>query len=127
MPQSELSERNFKRISLINWVMSLPLMFIFSWPYVYICQFLNVEAVIAYTGAILFSIPFMTTILHGNVTVALGSAHRHHYYRWLSRKPLTYGLFFNPVFMRTRFRLILVTVSFLMLTVGWFFDFYNWS
>lgn len=123
MTSSELSEKNFKRIATLNWIMSVPLIFIFSWPYLYICQFLEVDVTLSYVGSAVFSIPFMTTILHGNVTMALGSAHRHHYYNWLSVKPLTYGLFFNPVFMRTRFRLVLVVLSLILLTAGYLLDF----
>lgn len=123
MNHSELSEKNFKRISIINWMMSAPLLFLFAWPYLYICSFLDIEGALAYAGAIIFSIPFMTTILHGNVTMALGSAHRHHYYNWLSNQSLTYGLLFSHTFMRTRFRLSLVITSFILLATGYFMEF----
>lgn len=108
MPHSELSEYNFKRISLINWTLSTPLMFIFGWPYIYA----------AYPGAFFFSLPLLFTILHGHVTMALGSSHRHHYYNWLTDRPYTYGLFFHNLFAKTRFRLTLLATSFTALFIG---------
>jgi hypothetical protein len=79
---------------------------------------MELERVITYIGCIFFSIPFMITILHGHVTMALGEAHRHHYYNWLDDHPLTYGLLFHPIMMRTRFRLILLVVSILLFVGG---------
>lgn len=114
----ELKPDNFKRISIINWMLSLPFLTLFSWPYLYLADFAGIEKLIAYLGCIFFSVPFMITILHGHVTMALGEAHRHHYYKWLSRHPLTYGLLFHPVIMRTRFRLILLAVSVILFISG---------
>lgn len=119
MTKSELSRRNYKRISIINWLLCVPLLLLFAFPYIKIAGFLNIEKIIVYLGALLFSIPFMLTILHGHVTMALGSVHRHHYYRWLEENTLTYGLFFHPLFTRTRFRLILVVSSGILLVIGW--------
>lgn len=114
----ELNPNNYKRIYIINWLLSIPFFLLFSWPYLYIAEFAGIEKTIAYTGCIFFSVPFMITILHGHVTMALGEAHRQHYYDWLSDKPLTYGLLFHPVMMSTRFRLILIAVSFLLFLTG---------
>lgn len=122
MPQSELSQRNYKRISIINWVLSVPLFILFAWPYLSIAASLNLEIIIGYIGAVLFSIPFSLTILHGHVTMALGSLHRHHYYNWLEENPLTYGLFFHPLFTSTRFRLLLLAFSGITLAVGWLIE-----
>lgn len=122
MPQSELSERNFKRISIINWLISIPFVILFAWPYLYICQFTSIETYFAYPGCLLFAIPFMITILHGHVTMALGTAHRQHYYDWLYEKPLTYGLMFHPDMMRTRFRLLLLLGSLFLFITGYFFS-----
>lgn len=122
MPQSELSQRNYKRISIINWVLSVPLFTLFAWPYLSIAASLNLEIIIGYIGAILFSLPFSLTILHGHVTMALGSLHRHHYYSWLEENPLTYGLFFHPLFTSTRFRLLLLVFSGITLAVGWLIE-----
>lgn len=119
MTKSELSRRNYKRISIINWLLCVPLLLLFAFPYIKIAGFLNIEKIIVYLGALLFSLPFMLTILHGHVTMALGSVHRHHYYRWLEENTLTYGLFFHPMFTRTRFRLILVVSSGILLVIGW--------
>lgn len=119
MTKSELSRRNYKRISIINWLLCVPILLLFAFPYIKIAGFLNIEEIIVYLGALLFSLPFMLTILHGHVTMALGSVHRHHYYRWLEENTLTYGLFFHPIFTRTRFRLILVISSGILLVIGW--------
>lgn len=73
---------------------------------------------LTYPGAAFFAVPFMITILHGHVTMALGSAHRHHYYEWLTENPLTYGLLFYPMMIRTRLRLILLVISFVLFMVG---------
>lgn len=119
MSQSELSDKNFKRICIINWLISMPLIVLFGGPYWFMSQYLDINSVISYAGALIFSIPFALTILHGHVTLALGSLHRHHYYDWLDKKGLTYGLFFHPVFISTRFRLILVVVSIVLLLGSW--------
>jgi len=118
MNHKELNPGNFKRISLINWLLSVPFFVLFSWPYLYIADFFHIEKLITYLGGIFFSVPFMITILHGHVTMALGEAHRHHYYDWLAEHPLTFGLLFHPVMMRTRFRLILLAVSLLIFVTG---------
>lgn len=121
MTRSELSQRNYKRISFINWLLCVPLLFLFAFPYMKIAAFLTIEEIITYLGALLFSISFTLTILHGHVTMALGSVHRHHYYQWLEQRSLTYGLFFHPMFTRTRFRLILLVSSGILLLLGWIF------
>lgn len=118
MPQTELSEYNFKRISVINWILSVPLIFIFGWPFLYLCDLLGIGAVASGIGAFLFSLPLLFTILHGHVTMALGSSHRHHYYIWLTGKPFTYGLLFHNAFTKTRFRLTLLAISSLVLMAG---------
>jgi hypothetical protein len=115
---SELSSKNFKRISIINWLLGMPLFVLFSWPYWYLANFAAIGKGFTYVGCIFFSIPFMITILHGHVTMALGEAHRHHYYEWLAEHPLTYGLLFHPVMMRTRFRLIFLLMSLILFLAG---------
>lgn len=114
----ELNPTNFKRIRIINSLLSLPFFVLFSWPYLYLANFADIQQLIGYLGCIFFSAPFMITILHGHVTMALGEAHRHHYYNWLEEHPLTYGLLFHPVMMRTRFRLVLLAVSGLLFLTG---------
>jgi hypothetical protein len=121
MPQQELTPQTYKRIHIITWLLSVPLIVLFSWPYLYVANAIEVEQFLRYIGSFLFSIPFTITILHGYVTMTLGEAHRHHYYNWLVKHPLTYGLLFHPVIIRTRFRLVLLTISFLLLIVGTFF------
>ncbi|MEX0646303.1 MAG: hypothetical protein WD139_00880 [Balneolaceae bacterium] len=77
-----------------------------------------INRIIAFPGSILFALPFMLTILHGHVTLALGAVHRHHFYNWLQEKPYTYGLLFHPVIISTRFRLVLFIVSVIIFAVG---------
>lgn len=118
MPASELSVNNYRRICYINRALSVPLLLIFAWPYFFICDLFDVNKLIAYTGSIIFAIPFMLTILHGHVTMAMGAAHREHYYHWLQDNPFTYGLLFHPIIIRTRFRLTLFFISLLILVIG---------
>lgn len=119
MPQSELSEYNFKRISLINWFLCIPLMVLFGWPFLYLCLYMQIGDFFSYPASFLFALPFMITIVHGHVTMALGSAHRHHYYDWLENRPLSYGLLFHKIFMKTRFRLALLAGSGLLFLAGY--------
>ncbi|MCC5907483.1 MAG: hypothetical protein JJU13_14825 [Balneolaceae bacterium] len=121
MPESELSESNYRRISLINWALSVPTLLIFAWPFFFICEIYGINKAVSFPGSILFGLPFMLTILHGHVTMALGSAHRKHYYIWLSEVPFTYGLLFHPVIISTRFRLVLFITSLLILIFGFLF------
>jgi len=116
--KSELSPENYKRISVINWLLSIPLMILFGWPYLFMAAFFEVHTAPAYTGAFLFATSFSLTILHGHVTMAIGAAHRYHYYDWLKENTLTYGLFFHPMFTRTRFRLILIVLSISILIIA---------
>lgn len=116
---SELNPKNFKRISVINWMLCIPLLLLFTWPYIYIGRYAEMKDFFVYSGAAFFAVPFMITILHGHVTMALGNAHRHHYYKWLNEHPLTHGLLFHSMMMRTRFRLTLLTASLLLFLVGY--------
>ena len=118
MPSSELSESNYRRIAYINWALSVPLLLIFSWPFYFLCEILSIHKAISFPGSILFGLPFMLTILHGHVTMAMGAAHRHHYYSWLKEYPLTYGLLFHSIIISTRFRLFLFFSSMVLLLIG---------
>lgn len=118
MPGKELNPLNYRRIAWINWGLTLPLVVLFAWPYAYLAGILQVPHWMGRFGALLFALPFMITILHGHVTMALGSAHRHYYYEWLRSRPLGYGLFFHPVMIRTRFRLLLAYASLAVLLAG---------
>ena len=117
--KSELNPKNYRRIFWINCLLWVPLLLIFAWPYLVFSEQLQLFPIFMYSGAFMFSVPFTLTILHGHVTLALGSAHRHHYYNWLQNKRLTYGPLFHPIFTSTRFRLILFTISLLILLAGW--------
>ncbi|MFA5668591.1 MAG: hypothetical protein WC967_05050 [Balneolaceae bacterium] len=116
---SELSSSNYKRISIINWILSLPLVLLFAWPYYYATSLLGIEEKLSYVSAFIFTIPFVMTILHGHVTMALGSVHRSMYYRWLTLHPFSFGIFFHPIAVKTRFRLTLLLISLLLLPIGY--------
>jgi hypothetical protein len=117
---SELNEANYKRIAIINWALTVPMMVLFAWPYFFGAGLLGIDIILKYIGAFIFALPFMLTILHGHVTMALGSVHRHHYYNWMTEeKSLTFGLFFHPMFVKTRFRLILLVISLFLLPIGY--------
>jgi hypothetical protein len=119
MTTSELSEKNYKRICFINWALSIPLLLIFSWPYYFLSNLFELSRVISFIGSITFALPFMLTILHGHVTMALGAVHRHHYYDWLQNYPFTFGVLFHPIIISTRFRLALFFISLLLLVTGY--------
>ena len=91
---SEFSKSNFQRIYFINLLLGIPLIVLFAWPYYYAAKLIGLMEALRYLGAFLFSLPFMMTILHGHVTMALGSVHRDHYYQWLTGNHYTYGLLF---------------------------------
>lgn len=118
MSSSELNERNYLRICFINWAISLPLLLIFAWPYFFLCDLFAIPRWIAFAGSIFFALPFMLTLLHGHVTMALGAVHRDYYYYWLESNPFTYGLLFHPLLVRTRFRLSLFAISIIVLLTG---------
>lgn len=90
-------------------------MILFAWPYYYSGSLLGTSDTIRFIGAFIFALPFMITILHGHVTMALGTTHRDHYYQWLVDHPYSYGLFFSRLEISTRFRLILLILSLLLL------------
>ena len=103
----------------INWTLAVPLLMIFSWPYFFLGELFGINKMLSLPGSMLFGLPFMFTILHGHVTMALGAAHRHHYYAWLTHYSLTYGLFFYSIVTSTRFRLILFFSSIVVLVIGY--------
>ncbi len=119
MASTELNEKNYLRICFINWALSVPLLLIFAWPYFIISELFSIPKVISFPGAILFGLPFMLTLLHGHVTMAVGAVHREHYYNWLQNYPLTYGLLFHPIVVKTRFRLTLFFTSIILFAAGY--------
>ena len=121
MSGRELHPANYRRISLINWVLTPPLLFLFSWPYLFLAEIIEMPFWFLLAGALSFSLPFAITILHGHVTMALGSVHRDYYYQWLQSNPYTYGLFYHPVWIRTRFRLSLFYLSIVLFLAGYLF------
>src|SRR5690625_6237074 len=123
MTSNELNENNYRRISYVSWALSVPLLLIFSWPYFFLSDFYSIHKMIAFPGSILFGLPFMLTILHGHVTLALGAAHRHHYYNWLNHHPYSFGLFLLIIVIIIWFLLSLLLASVVLFTVGYFSDF----
>ncbi len=119
MADSEFSPKNFRRISYINWIITVPLAILFAWPYLYLGKHLQIADWVLYPGAILFATPFVLTIMHGHATLALGSLHRGRYYRWLEEKPLTFGLLFHPILTSTRLRLVILVISLILFLTGW--------
>lgn len=117
---SELNESNYRRICIINWALAPPLFLIFAWPYQISSQILEVQVLYSLPGTLLFALPFTLTLLHGHVAMALGHLHIHHFYNWLRKKPLTYGIFYHDILVSTRFRLILLVLSFVLFMTGFF-------
>jgi len=113
----ELTASNYRRISIINWSLSLPLLFLFSWPYYYLCDILTLNFYVSLLGSFLFAVPFAATIVHGHITLALGLAHRMHYYNWVAKRPYRYGYIFHPDFAKTRYRLLLFFISLTLLLI----------
>ena len=121
---SELSEKNYKRINTINWTLTVPMMVLFAWPYYQASQMIGIDDLFTYPGAFIFAMAFMITILHGHVTMALGAAHRDHYYRWLEENPLTFGLLFHHMMVSTRFRITLVIAGIIIMLIGYLASIY---
>lgn len=117
MAGSELSEENYKHIFWINLILTLPLLLLFSWPYYELGDVVHLSMPLRIIGALCFSAPFTLTILHGNVTKAIGTLHRHHFYIWLKKHYFTYGLCYQPIFSSTRFRLALFAISIVIIFV----------
>lgn len=114
----ELSERNFRRISWINILLTPPLLLLFAWPYAILGLWFEFPEFWLYTGAFLFAFPLSLTIIHGHVTPALGALQRSHYYEWLTRRRWGFGFWIKPAFFATRFRLIPLIISLFMLLAG---------
>jgi len=95
------------------------MMLIFAWPFYLVSTWIGISYVTSFLGAFVFALPFMMTVLHGHVTMALGALHRDKYYNWLTRYPLSYGFLFHPIMFRTRFRLSIVIASLILLFLGW--------
>lgn len=116
--QKELSERNFRRISWINILLTPPLLLLFAWPYSMLGIWFGFPEFWLYTGTFLFAFPLSLTIIHGHVTLALGALQRSHYYEWLTRRRWGFGFWIKPAFFATRFRLIPLIISLFMLLAG---------
>lgn len=118
LSRKELSEQNFRRISWINLLMIPPLFLLFAWPYAMIGLWFDFPELWLYAGTFFFAFPFTMTIIHGHVTIALGALQRSHYYEWLSKHRWGYGFWLRPACFSTRFRLILLLISFTLLLAG---------
>lgn len=107
----ELQPANFKRIALINWSLTPLLLFFFAWPFYRLGVIVGSQHEINILSSFIFATSFTLTILHGHVSVAVGSLHRSVYYNWLEANRNTYGLLFSTLFITTRFRLSLLIVA----------------
>ncbi len=114
---AELNEDNFRRISLVNWLLNGPTLLVFGLPYYVIVGNWGHWQGGLLLGSFLFAMPFMLSVLHGHVTMAVGKNHREHYYAWLQGKPLSYGLGFHPALVTTRFRASLLAASLIWATL----------
>lgn len=119
--KNELTDNNFKRISVINWSLAPLLMFFFSWPFFRLGEMADSNIYFNYAGTLLFAFGFSLTILHGHVSVAIGSLHRHLYYKWLTENKFTYGFLFTNFMTKTSVRLsfILIAVFFQIAGIIW--------
>ena len=115
---SEFNRANYIRIYIINMLLSFPMLMLFAWPYMQLSNLLGISESLGQIGGALFAIPFSITVLHGHVSMALGTLQRHYYYDWLHSHRFTYGLLFHPVIVRTRFRLTLIGLSMLVFLLG---------
>ena len=95
MTSREHAESNYRRISLINWFIAVPLLILFGWPYAYLVTFVGLPRWFAYGGGFVFALPMIMTLIHGHVTMALGYAQRDYYYKWLLKNRRSHGLFFH--------------------------------
>jgi len=116
--KNELTDQNYKRISIINWCLTPLLMFFFSWPFYRLGLMASSNLFFNYIGSILFALGFSLTILHGHVSVAIGSLHRHLYYEWLTQNRLTYGFLFVNFMTKTSVRLSLIVLALLVQITG---------
>lgn len=111
---TELNQENFRRIYRLNWVLCGPLLLLFGWPY-YLLVVPGAGPQAALTGGFLFSLTFTLTVLHGHIAVALGSLHIDQYYAWQMSKKALSRLAFHPVLFTTRFRVIVFSISIVLL------------
>lgn len=116
----ELNVTNYKRIYKLNWLICGPLLLLFAWPYLLLAELLSIPDLLALTGAIFFSIPFSLTVLHGHISVAVGSLHRTRYYGWQTNLSGIFKYPFHPVLFRTRIRLAIIGLSLIILLIGFF-------
>lgn len=112
MHQPELSAKNYRRISWINILIAPPLFVLFAWPYYILGTRIELPGLLLNAGSFCFAFPFTLTIIHGHVTMAIGSLHRNNYYKWLAAHRWSYGLLIRPVFFSTRFRIAFLIISF---------------
>jgi hypothetical protein len=116
--QNELTQKNFKRIAFINWSLTPILLFFFAWPFYRLGLMANSNLFFNYLASLTFAFGFTLTILHGHVSIAIGSLHRHVYYKWLVKNPFTFGILFREFMTTTRFRISLIIVSILVQIAG---------
>ncbi len=119
MKVSEINEKNFKRIYRINWILCGPLLLIFSWPYLIIGEMAELPLLFLLTGSLFFAVPFTLTVLHGHISVALGTLQRGLYYEWQKKKVGFFKYPFHPVLFMTRMRIVMIGFSLIFFSIGY--------
>lgn len=114
---SELNDDNFSRIYKINWLICGPLLVMFAWPY-YLLSIYFSPALYSLAGSFFFSLTFTLTVIHGHIAIALGTFHIDTYYDWHKRTMRLPWINFHPLVFTTRFRLLCLAISIVMLIGG---------
>jgi hypothetical protein len=117
MTNYELDIKNFKRIFRINWLIAGPVLVLFAWPYLLICQHFGADRLINLVGAFFFSLPFTLTIVSGHISVAVGPLHFTRYFDWQQNLNGFFKYAFHPMLFRTEFRLVSLVLSLLILII----------
>lgn len=111
----EINPRNFRRVSVINWLLTGPSLLFFGWPYLRLSEVLGANDVAAWVGAGLFSISFTLTVVHGHISLAVGDLHRIEFHQWTRKRRHPWRLAYHPVLFQYRTRLALLALSVLAL------------
>lgn len=114
----ELTERNFTRIYRLNWAICGPLLVLFGWPYYLVASTMLGEPV-GLIGSFFFSLSFTLTIIHGHIAVAVGALQMETYHAWHQQSSGFFRFAFHPVLFSTRFRLLSLILSLLLVLAGY--------
>jgi hypothetical protein len=118
MGNYELDTKNFSRIFRLNWLIAGPVLLLFAWPYLLVCQHFGVDRLLNLVGAFFFSMPFCLTIVSGHIAVAVGPLHFQRYFEWQQNLPGILKFAFHPVLFKTEYRLSAFAISLLILVIS---------